>query len=709
MLKRLRTHHIDLLYQHRVDPKVPIEDVAGTVRDLIKAGKVKHFGLSEAGVKTIRRAHAVQPLAAVQSEYSLFWRGPETELLPTLEELGIGFVAFSPLGAGFLTGSIDQNTKFEQGDFRNSVPRFTPEAIKANYALVDIVKAVAAREGASPAQVALAWVLAQKPWIVPIPGTTKLQARGIQRGRGARQLYTGRSAGPGQGCRRGQGRRRPFAPAGAGYDGHRGAAEELATAPCSSASVAGLRRRFVLVADRLFDERGDAARIFPGVADLPRRSRWVRAFCKMRRLAHSLRNARMRYLVALVLSCALASTTALAAPDASKPNVRAITAFVRLDRSTYEKQIDDAMQVLNAAKAEFAKRGYETQTVRIVTQPFAELVKGLPDQEALAFLRSFDDLSQKVGFAANVGPAMLHDADDPATMRLLAQVLSTLPHLNASAIIADDDGIHWKTIREAAKLVRYVTDHSPRSQGNFQFTATAMLKPLGPFYPGAYHTGAGKQFSLGFEGANVVQQVFGATHGDFDASVVELTRQLTIHAKVGEKVGEVVAASSGWTFAGVDPTPAPLGDVSIGAAIESYTGSRFGASGTMTAVLAITSAVKAVQVKQVGYSGLMLPVMEDKLLAQRWAENTFEIDSVLAYSAVCGTGLDTVPLPGDVSEERLAQIYGDVAALAWRWRKPLSARLQPVKGKKAGDKTEFDSKYLFNTTLHPVNDVKTSP
>lgn len=175
MLKRLRTDHIDLLYQHRVDPKVPIEDVAGTVGDLIRAGKVKHFGLSEAGINTIRRAHAVQPLAAVQSEYSLFWRGPETELLPTLEELGIGFVPFSPLGAGFLTGTITKDTKFEQGDFRNSVPRFTPEAIKANYALVDVVKAVAAREGATPAQVAIAWVLAQKPWIVPIPGTSKLR------------------------------------------------------------------------------------------------------------------------------------------------------------------------------------------------------------------------------------------------------------------------------------------------------------------------------------------------------------------------------------------------------------------------------------------------------------------------------------------------------------------------------------------------------
>lgn len=175
MLKRLRTDRIDLLYQHRVDPQVPIEDVAGAVKDLIKAGKVLHFGLSEAGVKTIRRAHAVQPIAAVQSEYSLFWRGPEDELLPTLEELGIGFVPFSPLGAGFLTGKIDQTTKFEKGDFRNVVPRFSPEARKANLALVDIVKGVAERKGFTPAQIALAWVLAQKPWIVPIPGTSKLK------------------------------------------------------------------------------------------------------------------------------------------------------------------------------------------------------------------------------------------------------------------------------------------------------------------------------------------------------------------------------------------------------------------------------------------------------------------------------------------------------------------------------------------------------
>jgi aryl-alcohol dehydrogenase-like predicted oxidoreductase len=173
-LKRLKTDRIDLFYQHRVDMEVPIEEVAGAVKDLIAEGKVKHFGLSEAGIQTIRRAHAVQLVTAVQSEYSLFWRGPEAELLPVLEELGIGFVPFSPLGAGFLTGKIDENTKFDPTDFRNSVPRFSPEARKANSALVDLIKTVAERKHATPAQVALAWLLAQKPWIVPIPGTTKL-------------------------------------------------------------------------------------------------------------------------------------------------------------------------------------------------------------------------------------------------------------------------------------------------------------------------------------------------------------------------------------------------------------------------------------------------------------------------------------------------------------------------------------------------------
>jgi aryl-alcohol dehydrogenase-like predicted oxidoreductase len=174
-LKRLKVDAIDLFYQHRVDPDVPIEEVAGAVKDLIRQGKVKHFGLSEPGVRTIRRAHAVQPVTAVQSEYSLWWRRPEAELLPTLEELGIGFVPYSPLGKGFLTGKFNENTKFDSSDFRNTLPRFTPEALKANQTLVDLLRKIAERKKATPAQIALAWLLAQKPWIVPIPGTRKLE------------------------------------------------------------------------------------------------------------------------------------------------------------------------------------------------------------------------------------------------------------------------------------------------------------------------------------------------------------------------------------------------------------------------------------------------------------------------------------------------------------------------------------------------------
>ena len=185
-LKRLRTDRIDLFYQHRVDPDVPIEDVAGTVKDLISEGKVKHFGMSEAGLQTIRRAHAVQPVTALQNEYSLWWREPETETFAVLEELGIGFVPFSPLGRGFLTGKIDENTKFDSSDFRNVVPRFTPEARKANQSLVELLNNVAERKNATAAQIALAWLLAQKPWIVPIPGTTKLSR--LQENIGATEL-----------------------------------------------------------------------------------------------------------------------------------------------------------------------------------------------------------------------------------------------------------------------------------------------------------------------------------------------------------------------------------------------------------------------------------------------------------------------------------------------------------------------------------------
>ncbi|MDP8985535.1 MAG: DUF711 family protein [Pseudomonadota bacterium] len=410
-----------------------------------------------------------------------------------------------------------------------------------------------------------------------------------------------------------------------------------------------------------------------------------------------------RYLSWLLLAGSLLS--AQAADDRSgytKPKVRAITAFVRVDPASLDQQVGEALAVLRSARAEFEKQGYETETLRIVTQPLGELVQGQSEAQALGFLKRLDDLAAKENFTPSVGPAMMHDNDDPSTVRLAEKALSTLSSVQINTVIADDDGIHWKVIKETAALIHYVSEHSVHSQGDFQFTATAMLKAYGPFYPGTWHDGPGKQLSIGFEGANVVQEVFARTHGDFARSVAELTKQLTVHARVAEAVGERVAGDKGWTFMGVDPTPAPLGDVSIGAAIETYTGAKFGSSGTLTAALAITTAVKAVPVKQIGYSGLMVPVMEDKLLARRWAEGSYHTDDLLAYSAVCGTGLDTLPLPGDVSVEQLGRILGDVAALAWKWKKPLSARLQPVWGRKAGEQTEFGSQYLFNTTLHSV-------
>jgi uncharacterized protein len=410
---------------------------------------------------------------------------------------------------------------------------------------------------------------------------------------------------------------------------------------------------------------------------------------------------RLCFGITLLVSIGLATQLPVAA-QSQNPKVRAITAFVRLDQDNYRTQISDALIVLEKAKAEFVSSGYEVETVRITTQPLGEMIKGMPEDKAFALLRQINDLSVKDNFLPNVGPGMMHDTDDPMPMHLLERALSTMSNIEGSSIIADEEGIHWKTIHRTAELVKYVSEHSARSEGTSNFTATAMLKPLSPFFPGSYHTGAGKQFAIGLEGANVVGEVFAKDKGNANAATADLTAALTKHTAVAEVVGNKVAAETGWTYVGVDPTPAPLGDVSIAAAIEAFTGAKFGSSGTLTAARIITAAVKAVPQKQIGYSGLMVPVMEDKLLSQRWSEGTYDIDSLLAYSAVCGTGLDTIPLPGDISLEQMDRIFSDVATLALKWNKPLSARLQPIFGKKAGDRTEFQDPYFFNTTLRAL-------
>ena len=404
----------------------------------------------------------------------------------------------------------------------------------------------------------------------------------------------------------------------------------------------------------------------------------------------------------LVASIQLAAQTSSSPGTPPNPKVRAITAFVHLDKQTYQRQLADALVVLRKAKADFESAGYQVETIRVTTQPLAELVVGMLEDQALTFLADLDQFSAKEGFLPNIGPAMLHEGDDPATMHLLERALSSLPNIEASTIIAADDGIHWKTIHRTAELVKYVSEHSPHSRGTFNFTATAMLRPFSPFFPGSYHIGSGAQFAVGFEGADVVRDVFVRDKGNADSALADLTAALTKHASIADKIGNEVAAKTGWIYMGVDPTPAPLGDVSIGAAIEAFTGARFGSSGTLTAARIITAAVKAVPVKQVGYSGLMVPVMEDRVLAQRWAESTYNIDSLLAYSSVCGTGLDTVPLPGNIGVDQIERIFADVASLALKWNKPLSARLQPVANKKPGDQTDFQDPYLFNTIVHEL-------
>jgi len=405
---------------------------------------------------------------------------------------------------------------------------------------------------------------------------------------------------------------------------------------------------------------------------------------------------------ALAFLLAVACALPLAAQEMKqKPRVRAVTAFLRIDRANYQTQIADTLKMLRRAKAIFEKGGYEVQTIRIVTQPFPEYTKGLSREEAMKFFRALDALAAKEDFDPNIGPAMMRDSDDPAQADLLAEILCTTK-LSASIIIAADDGIHWTAVRAAAKLVKYVSEHSPHSQGTFGFAATAMLAPYAPFYPGAYHTGAGKQFAVALEAANVVDEAFTGTRGDARAAAARLTKALGAHAAAVEKLARAAEKETAWTYMGMDPTPAPLKDISIGAAIEKFTGVRFGSSGTLLAASLITAAVKAAPVKHVGYSGLMLPVLEDSRIAQRWSEGVVNMDALLAYSAVCGAGLDTIPLPGDVTVEQMERMLADVAALALKWKKPLSARLQPVAGKKAGERTDFDDPFLVNAIIQRV-------
>jgi uncharacterized protein len=410
-----------------------------------------------------------------------------------------------------------------------------------------------------------------------------------------------------------------------------------------------------------------------------------------------------RCFIASCLTLVAAATCGFApAADApAKPVVRSITAFADIEPAYLDATLHDAVTMLKSAKTSFEQAGYTVQTIRITTQPFQTIVRNMTHKEALDFFSKYAAAIEKEGVISAIGPAFVHDPDRKWD-EVFAQVLAEHSSLDGCIIVADENGIHWPAAREAAFVMKYLEDHTPKGQGNFSFAAAAMVPENSPFFPASYRLTPEKQFAIALQGAGFVDEAFSGTNGNFDAARDKLGAVLRRDLPGIQQLAVLVEHKTGWTYLGVDASTAPLRDVSIGAAIEKLTGAPMGSPGTMTAAAVITSVLKDSPALRVGYNGLMLPVLEDKGLAQRWSEGRLTLDSLLAYSAVCGTGLDTVPLPGDVTEDQLVRIIGDVASLAVKWKKPLTARLFPVPGKKAGDRTEFDSPYLVNATIQKL-------
>jgi uncharacterized protein (UPF0210 family) len=384
-----------------------------------------------------------------------------------------------------------------------------------------------------------------------------------------------------------------------------------------------------------------------------------------------------------------------------KPKVRSITAFIRLDPAQYKEQIADALKMMRNAKSRFELAGYDVQTIRVTTQPFPEYTQGKSKQEALAFFQELDGLAKKEDILIGIGPALMADADDPAEAELLGEALGLTSNLRGSVVVAGSDGVHWKGVHAAAGVVKYLEDHSDAGLGNFRFTAIANVPAYTPFYPASYHQGLGHQFAIALQSANVVAAVM-AVQRDPEATRQALISELGLHARAIADLSDKIDRDTGWTYMGLDLSPAPHKEISIGSAIAGFTGSRFGTSGTLTAVGTITSALRDINVKKVGFSGVMMPVLEDTRLSQLWGQGALSMDQLLAYSSVCGTGLDTIPLPGDVTAPQLERIIGDVAILSVKFTKPLTARLMPAPGTKAGDQTTFDDSNLVNTVIQPL-------
>ncbi|HTZ47295.1 MAG TPA: DUF711 family protein [Verrucomicrobiae bacterium] len=404
-----------------------------------------------------------------------------------------------------------------------------------------------------------------------------------------------------------------------------------------------------------------------------------------------------------VLLIAVSGSAAQTKPaETPKTKVRCITAFVRIDRANYQPEITEAVKFLQIAQTTFESRDFTVQTLRIATQPFPEYTQGLSRDQALQFFKDLDGLAQMQNVIISIGPAYLSGNDGDAQADLLADVLKNSKNLYGSVYVTKDSGVNWPAVQAAARVMKKLADGTLQSEGNFHFAALASVPQATPFFPSAYLTGFGHQFAVGLESAN---EVSAAVHDVADLPTA--SRRLDdLFFQLASKVENValrVDSERGWTYLGVDLSPAPSKDASIVTAIESISHEPLGSNGTLSAVGTITNAIKTVGLRKTGFSGLMLPVLEDSVLAERWSAGLVSLDSLLSYSSVCGTGLDTIPLPGTATVEQLARIIGDVATLSVKWNKPLTARLLPVSGKAAGQQTGFSTTQFLNATIQPIS------
>lgn len=386
------------------------------------------------------------------------------------------------------------------------------------------------------------------------------------------------------------------------------------------------------------------------------------------------------------------------ASDPHPFRIRTITAGVPLALNDWEQQLQEAYSFLDAARAEFTAQGYEVQTLRIATQPMPDYRSDWLSASGLRMVSELDDFCEQHGIVLAVGPVISSDHYEPKLADWAAEFIRSTNHLSFTVGIASTNGgVHWGAVRSAAEVIAAIATTSDDGEGNFNFAATAHCPPGTPFFPAAWHAG-NPSFAIGLETPPLLLAAVNSLP-DGGSPIQHITAVMDAALAPIQSQAEAIANSTGRPYLGIDASPAPGPDASIGEVIEALTGAPFGAASTLTACANITDALKGLEVKICGYSGLMLPVLEDKVLAKRAAEKRYGISELLLYSSVCGTGLDVVPIPGDSTAESMASVIGDVAALSTKYRKPLSARLFPVPGKTAGDAVTFNNPFLTDSVV----------